>query len=689
MKTFYEHQDIARGKSLRMMFLLSLAMLGTTLCTGLAVTLWVFLPAYRLFFKVVERPETVFTVHLHPDQAHPLQAFLVEHFPWAMEFPWELFGFFYAVITVAVGAAMLVVTRNKLRQLWTAGGVGVARSLGGVHVTREGYRRDDRTQRAVNVVNEIAIASRIPPPEVFVLHDEPGINAFAVGLTHRDMAVGLTAGAIRDLNREQLQGVLAHEFAHIVNGDTRTNVLLVGYLHGLMGLIICAQSLLNRGMAMMVRSISHGGQGIIGIALIIQGALLWPIGLIGLGFATLVKSAYNRQREYLADASAIEFSRNQIGLLSAMKRVLGSQYGSRVRSASCLALNHVFFAKSCGGVVGLLDSHPPLEKRIQRIDANWDGEVEFEEEHDVGQFTGVLKGTMSIAQQARSAPSGRLMETGTPEDAELAMAHETVMNVNSHAADIRAALPPQLWELTQELHSAEAMVFALWAAGTSADDCDDAELDQLGQASSMSQQVAEALKPHIASLGLAERLMLFDAAVNEIRQSCDSSDMTAFCQRAGTLLEEHAEDGDLFRWSWRKTISQIVDRELQQPRLKPRFRDVDQVLDECRVLLSALAYANESGVMEGYSLLRASNVLEHDIEILPRKECDLAAVEQSLDTLRMLAPKARRKLVIAGSASVETDSMMNEQETLLMRGICSGLGYPPATLLPGQPVKLS
>ena len=688
MKTFYEHQEVARANSAQMMGLMLCAVGGTTLLTGLVITIWLFVPLYVLYLSAFPRPETVFTIHLHPDAQHPVQRMLVEYFPWTVDFPWELFGFFYLVITVATGAAIWIVTKNKLFRLWPAGGVGVAHSLGALHITAAGYPADDRTRRAINVVREIAIAAKVPPPEVFLLHDEPGINAFTLGLTHADMAMGLTAGCVSELSREQLQGIVAHEFSHITNGDTRTNVLLVGYLHGIMGIIICAQSLLDRGTHFMVKSISHGGAGVIGIALIIGGALLWPVGLAGLCFATVVKAAYSRQRDFLADAAAVEYSRNQVGLVTAIQRILGYKHGSHVRSARCLSISHAFFARSCGGIAGLIDSHVPLEKRILRLNPNWQGEIEFEEEHDVGQFTGVLKGTMSIAQRSRATTTGRILDA-TDAAGELEVVEEVVMNVNEHAARIRESLPPQLWELSQDLPAAEAMVFALWSAGTTEKPDDDIELHSLGEASSSAHRVADALKPHIDSYGLAERLMLFDAAVNRIRRGSEETDLTRFCRKAQKLIAHESNDDDLFRWAWRKTMQRIVDRELEAERPRPQFRDVDEVLEECRVLLSALAYANDSQVMEGYSLLRAGNVLEHDLELLPRPACRLEDVEAVLSRLQLLAPKARRTVLLACSASIETDGVMNDAEALLMRGICSGLGYPPATVLPGQPVKLN
>ena len=657
--------------------------------TGLMITLWGFVPLYCLYLSAFPRPETIFTVHLHPDEHHPLQRMLAEQLPWTVDFPWELFGFFYFVVTAATGIAIWTVTRNKLRRLWSAGGIGVARSLGAVHVSAPEYRADTRTQQAINIVHELALAAQVPPPEVFLLHDEPGINAFTLGLTHADMVMGLTHGCLRELNREQLQCIIAHEFSHITNRDTRTNVLLVGYLHGIMSIIICAQALLNRGVRFMVNSISHGGPGVVGISLLVGGALLWPVGIIGLGFAMLVKAAYSRQREYLADAAAVEFSRNRMGMVSAIQRIMAVQHGSRVFSARCLAISHAFFAKSCGGVAGLIDSHPSLEERILRLNPDWQGEVEFEEEHTVGQFTGILKGTMSIAQRARSTSSGRIVEGVDADSRELEVTEEVVMNVNEHAAGIRDALPRPLWELTQELSSAEAMVFALWSSGTDETPDDDLDLDSLGAACPTSQRVADALRQHIGGYGLAERLMLFDASVNQIRQASERSDLRTFCRKALQLIECERNDDDLFRWAWRKTMQQVVDRELATRRTRPEFRDVDEVLEECRVLLSALAYANDSQTMEGYALLRAGNVLEHDLELLPRSECGLDVVESVLDRLQLLAPASRRKVLLACSASVETDSVMNDTEALLMRGICSGLGYPPATLLPGQPVKLS
>lgn len=681
-KTFYEHQEVARANSTFLISLMGLAISLTTLMTGLAITVWLFFPTYYLIRYFFPHPVGEHEVHYPAWVPNSL----LNRFPELIHFPWELFAFFFVVITIATGLAIIIVTRNKVRQLWDAGGIGVADSLGGVCVTAEGYRCDANTQRVVNIVNEIAVAASMPAPHVYLLYNEPGINAFAVGFTSKDMVLGVTAGAIAQLNREQLQGVVAHEFAHIKNGDTVRNIMLVGYLHGLMGVIITAQSLVQNGVELLVKSISHGGQGIVGMFVAACGVLLWPVGLIGLCAATAVKSAYSRQREFLADASALQFARNDRGIAAAMKRILSHKVGSQVRSPRCLALSHVFFAKSSTGILGFFDSHPPIEKRIRRIDQHWSGEQQFEDEHQVGQFAGVFKGTMTIAQSARGTDCGRIHTTN--DESHLRVSDEKAMLVNQHAGRVREMLPGNLWELTQELPTAEAMIFALWSIGETASPDDDAKLCALGETCEDALRVTEALKPHIDQYGLAERLVLFDAAINVIRKNAEHHDLSEFCSKAESLLVENSDD-DLFRWSWQKSLQQIVDRERGEGRTQPKFGDFEDLLDECQILLSGVAHANDSDVMTTYSLQRASNVLQHEFELLPKEACSLQAIDEALDQLKYLAPKARRQLMLASSTSIETDSKLNDAESLLMRGICSGLGYPPATILPGQPVKLS
>jgi len=682
MKTFYEYQEAARANSSVLMLMMCIAIGITTLMTGLAVTVWLFVPTFYLIYAFFPNPVGDHEIH-YPDWVPDS---LLESIPSLQHFPWELFAFFFIVITVTTGSAIVLVTRNKVRELWVAGGIGVADSLGGICVTREGYRRDANTQKAVNVVNEIAVAARIPAPHVYLLYNEPGINSFAVGFTPKDMVVGVTAGAIEHLTREQLQGVIAHEFAHIKNGDTVKNILLVGYLHGLMGVIITAQSLIHKGIEFMVKSISHGGHGIVGMFIAACGILLWPVGLIGLCAATAVKAAYSRQREFLADASALEFVRNDIGIGEAMKRVLAHKQGSHVRSPSCISLSHVFFAKSTSGILGFFDSHPKIEKRILRIDKHWDGKVQFEAEHQVGEFQGVFNGTMSIAQQARESASGRLSDID--DAAPLQISNELAMMVNEHATAIRMMLPDSMWSLTQDLPTAEAMVFALWSLGTEPTPLDDAKLCALGETCEEAKIVAEALKPHLNEYGLPERLMLLDASMNVIRKRAQQSDLGEFCAKAESILAEPTGD-DLFRWAWKKSLQQIVDRERETPRPKPKYGDCEDLLEDCQILISALAHANDSDVMINYSLQRAGNVLGHDLELLSPEQCTLAAIDEAIAELRLLAPKARRQLVLACSTSIETDSRLNEDESLMMRGMCSGLGYPAATLLPGQPVKLN
>ncbi|MFP6828296.1 MAG: M48 family metallopeptidase, partial [Gammaproteobacteria bacterium] len=196
------------------------------------------------------------------------------------------------------------------------GGAQVARMLGATEVT--GETQDPLRQRLLNVVEEMAIASGVPVPDIFVLEEEQGINAFAAGLTPADAAVAVTRGALEKLNRAELQGVIAHEFSHILNGDMRLNLRLMGLSFGILILALMGRWVLH-SMHFTRRSRSNGGIAAaagLGLSLVI-------IGYIGLFFGRLIKASVSRQREMLADASAVQFTRDSSGLADALKKIGG------------------------------------------------------------------------------------------------------------------------------------------------------------------------------------------------------------------------------------------------------------------------------------------------------------------------------------------------------------------------------
>ncbi len=260
-----------------------------------------------------------------------------------------------AVVLAATSTVVvaLIGTASLFRTLALRGGGGgrVARSLGATPVPTD--TTDPHLRRLRNVVEEVAIASGVPVPELYVLEDEPGINAFAAGWSPSDAAVAVTRGALERLNRDELQGVIAHEFSHIVNGDMRLNIRLMGLLFGILVLSYVGRILLR------VRSRERNPLPLLGLALLV-------IGSVGVFVGRIIKAAVSRQREYLADASAVQFTRQTAGLTGALKKIAGLSDGSELRNAKAEDVSHMLFGS--GGFSGLFATHPPLLRRIQVLD---------------------------------------------------------------------------------------------------------------------------------------------------------------------------------------------------------------------------------------------------------------------------------------------------------------------------------
>ncbi len=241
-----------------------------------------------------------------------------------------------------------------------SGGAAVARQLGGTPVPED--TRDPHYRRLRNVVEEIAIASGVPVPQVFVLEEEAGINAFAAGYAPGDAAVAVTRGALDALNRDELQGVVAHEFSHVLNGDMRLNIRLMGVLFGILALGVIGRKILQHG---------RGGRNSKGAAPVLLAALaLVVIGYVGLFFGRLIKAGVSRQREFLADASAVQFTRQARGLSGALKKIAGVGRGSRLASRDTEEVAHMLFGDGVG-YSSLFATHPPLLDRIQALEPSF------------------------------------------------------------------------------------------------------------------------------------------------------------------------------------------------------------------------------------------------------------------------------------------------------------------------------
>ncbi|WP_020521495.1 M48 family metallopeptidase [Catelliglobosispora koreensis] len=268
------------------------------------------------------------------------------------------------VSSIATAAAIGLATLYRTATL-RGGGGRVARELGGDYVPED--TTDPQLRRLRNVVEEIAIASGTPVPEVYVLQHEESINAFAAGWSTSDAAVAVTRGALERLNRDELQGVIAHEFSHVVNGDMRLNIRLMGLLFGILFLTVAGETMMRAGVFTRSRDEKSGGNPLplIGIALVIAG-------FVGVFFGRMIKASVSRKREYLADASAVQFTRQTTGIAGALKKIAGLPGGSTIKAPKSEEVGHMLFGSGAKKRQSLFATHPPLPDRIKALEPDFD-----------------------------------------------------------------------------------------------------------------------------------------------------------------------------------------------------------------------------------------------------------------------------------------------------------------------------
>src|SRR5262245_58633369 len=360
-----------------------------------------------------------------------------------------------AGVGVVVGGASVF----KVARL-ASGGQAVPLVMGGEEVP--GTTTDAREKRLLNVVEEMALAAGVPVPPVYVL-EEPGINAFAAGYAPGDAVVAVSRGSLNYLTRDELQGVVAHEFSHILNGDMRLNIRLIGLIFGIMALSIIGRILMHASGGRASRRDDPRAR----MALVLLGVAVFVLGLVGAFFGRLIMAAVSRQREYLADASAVQFTRNPDGIGGALKKIGGLAEGSRIGNPQAAEVGHMFFANAFAGagLAGLLATHPPLVERIRRLDPQFDGR--FPEVGRVGvgreEFEGPRPGRVPpLAGMPRlpGLPQVPVPVLGLADEAASRVGHVDPEEI-SYAQALHDGMPDVVRVAAQEPFSARALVYAL------------------------------------------------------------------------------------------------------------------------------------------------------------------------------------------------------------------------------------
>lgn len=419
-----------------------------------------------------------------------------------------LLGAMVALLVIASGSAWKSFTLRD-------GGGKVARELGGVRVTAD--RSDFHLRRFYNVVEEMAIASGVPMPELYVLEHELAINAFAAGWSPADAAICVTRGTLERLSRDELQGVIGHEFSHILNGDMRLNIRLMGLVFGILLIGLAGEKLMH----------STRGGSRDAAAIVALGFALFVIGYAGVFFARLLKAGVSRQREYLADASAVQFTRQTSGLAGALKKAAGYAEGTRVTDSDCEEVAHMMFGDAVG-LAGWYATHPPLDERIRKLDPGFRPEQlkRLATAADFGH--GDSEPLSAVAMLHGGSVSARPSEPPPlPVNASApvaTMTHSIAHPADAHVAlatQLRDALPPVLMQAARSADTAPALVLGLMVVTGREGRAAELAVVEQHWGGSVAARIRELL-PALDGLHAMQRLPLLQLALPQLKRRAPS-----------------------------------------------------------------------------------------------------------------------------------------------------------------------
>jgi Zn-dependent protease with chaperone function len=579
----------------------------------------------------------------------------------------------YIVITASVltGGIMLAASGYKTTQL-SAGGSVVAEDLGG-RLVMPGSA-DFEEKRLLNIVSEMALASGMPVPQVYLLDHEEGINAFAAGTEPSNAVIGVTRGCLQRLSREELSGVIAHEFSHIINGDMRLNMRLMGLVFGLVVI-----SIIGRGMVQLLRF--QGGSsrrnnkegGNVMLVLFLLGLGLLVIGGLGSFFGRLIQAAVSRQREFLADASSVQFTRNPDGIVGALKKIGGSEIGSKIKAPKAVEASHMFFSN--GGMFNFfLMTHPPLDVRIRAVQKNWDGKFESSEIKPI-------TADRNTKNEERNGPLdalpgavvlGAVSGIGQGERRRISTGQQLHQGIS------------QRWrKAIHDREEAQAVIFGLLLNKDEkflSKEVSFLEEEAGGEAKEL------ALKWQAEARGLhsARKIALVEMALPTLR-SLSPLEYERFRDIMRWLI---ASDGqvELFEFM----IQRVIERHLGSYFERKAFRNIayhqfDRLLPEANILVSTVSEIGagcaddaEAAYLEATSdwkdRLDRKGVSSHD------------ELDEALDKFSQASPLVKRQILVACVTAAARDGKLSSREAELLRTIADSIGCPLPPF-PGEVVE--
>jgi Zn-dependent protease with chaperone function len=581
----------------------------------------------------------------------------------------ELNNFFElsVFVGVTVGVCLLIFGGSFYKTMsLSKGGPAVAEMLGGRLVPQS--TNDLQQRQLLNVVEEMSIAAGMPIPKVYLL-EENSINAFAAGQSPANAVIGITRGALTQLSREELQGVIAHEFSHIFNGDMRLNIRLIGVLHGIL-LVGMIGYFILRSLRFAGRSRSKkGGNGI--VVILALGVGLMVIGYAGTFFGQWIKAVVSRQREYLADSSAVQFTRNRDSIAGALKKIGGSGAGSYIEDPAAPQYSHAYFANGLGSFwQSLFATHPPLEKRIRAIDPRWDGK-----------FLTPRASRQPASPEASGAGSAKAAEfavnTAILSAAGAAIDQIGTLNEENikQVRQLIVAMPGSLREAAQSAYSARAVVYASLISHQVSNKDVLALLEQ--HANREMPALTRQYLAEIKKLDEHMKLPLLELCINALREL--STNQFIQFERAINIIIVADKKVDLIEWVIQRLVLQQLNEHfgLRKPP-KARHSTLGAVKADAETLMSLIAYVEHEDDSE------AANAFDHGkkeigataLNIVPREELSLNTLNQSLDNLMQLKPLVKPRILLAMVAIVLADGKTTPRGVELVRTISTCLDCP-------------
>jgi len=666
-------------------------------------------------------PKITMNFFAHQDNARRRSRLLVFYYALALLLTW---GGIYAVcmafmqirfaspenfllLSGSFLAVAVIIGGGSLYKTWemSAGGAYVASMLGAVEV--DPGTNDPLERRLINVIQEMAIAAGIPVPQIFIMPEEQGINAFAAGFSTQDAAVCVTRGTLEYLNRDELQGVIGHEFSHVLNGDMRFNIRLIGFLFGLQMITILGWFLFRNAFLFGGGSRSGGNRNSGGgaAAVLLFGLAIMIIGSIGAFFCALIRAAISRQREYLADASAVQFTRNPNGIADALKKIGAASYGSKLDNTRAMEASHMFIASpfTSSFFDDLMASHPPLKDRIRAIDPAFDGQfparverlgtlsgqspqerivqkLAIDEVRKMSENDGLSDDVLSrdlnmmrtVASIVGSAGKPNLAETTNRLMGSIGQIHPEQL---ARAAAMMQAIPESLQSSIRDPQGAQAVVFALLLSRDAdvrkkqlellnRSDCETVAA-QTAQLSDVANQLPEELRVPVVEMTFSALRLL------------DRARYTRFRGIVETLVQADGKI-DLFEYTLQAMLLRDLDIHFSlAARLSVQYYSPKAVAGPFSEVLSILAYAGndkndevQTAYQQGVTVFGCGN------RISSQNVCNPARLDASLRVLVHAAMPVKERMLQAFIACIWSDGKVTRREQELLRAIAAMLGCP-------------